>query len=322
MNRREFLRLMAMGAGWLFGGWYRWPGTAVSAPKRDYYHIVLLSDLHLPWRRKSFPEIKQQTYIWEQKQKLIANINSWEDVDEVALLGDLAARYGKEYEFACVDEFLSEIKAPWYAVAGNHDYAYRDDPGPDGSLQRGTYEERCRKLAAFTRRYNLPDVYYARTVGRYRLLYLAPDACTSKNIELSDAQLSWMEKEISANQDKTMLFFCHAPLMGTLRNYWKKINTPSMTAQPEGKLKAVLASCPKGSLWLSGHTHTPPTNDSYADDSVNRFNDNLVDIHNPTMDAKTLYSNSLYLYEDHTVIRTYDHTNGVWLVKLERSYDV
>ena len=322
MKRREFLRLLAAGAGWLFGGLYKWPGTVFSAPKRDYYRIVLLSDLHLPWRKKKFPEPDQQAAAWERKNNLLADINSWEDVDEVALLGDLAARYGTQEEFACVDKFLSEIKAPWYAIAGNHDYAYRDEPGPDGSLQRGTYEQRCEKLAAFTRRYNLPDVYYARTIGRYRLLYLAPDACTSLNIELSDAQLSWMGKEIASNQDKTMLFLCHAPLMGTLRNYGKKINTPSMTAQPEDELEAVLANCPKGSLWLSGHTHTPATNDSYADDSVNRFNDNLVNIHHSTMDAKKLYSNSLYLYEDHTVIRTYDHTNGVWLDELERSYYV
>ncbi|WP_462333026.1 metallophosphoesterase family protein [Schwartzia sp. (in: firmicutes)] len=322
MNRRDFLRIMALGAGWLMtNGWFsRFRKT--SAAQREYYRILLLSDTHLPWRTKKHKTEEDQNEVWEQKTKILDDINSWDDVDEVDVLGDLAARYGTEEEFACVDEYLSQISVPVYVIAGNHDYAYQDEPDENGKLLRcETYEERWEKLMAFTRRYHLPDVYYARTVGKYRMLYLAPDACTELSIELSEGQLDWMKKEISEHQEGPMLFLCHAPLMGTLRTYKKKINTSSRTAQPDGPLEDILEACPKGSLWLSGHTHTPPTNDSYADDSVNRFNDNLVNIHNPTIDKRHVYTNSLYLYEDKTVVRTYDHTKGVWLDEFERSYE-
>ncbi|MBQ4213065.1 MAG: metallophosphoesterase, partial [Selenomonas sp.] len=253
--------------------------------------------------------------------KLLQTINAWTDVDEVALLGDLAARYGKEAEFKVVDEYVGALRYPYYAVAGNHDYAYKDEPvnKKKQKLAQGTLGEKKAKLAAFQKRYHLPAAYYARDVGNCRLLYLSPDGCGS-SVELSAEQLAWLQQEIATHKNGPVLFFCHGPLKGTLRTYNKKINTVSATAQPDMKLAEILAAVPPGSLWISGHTHTPPTNDSYADISVNRVNRNLVNIHNPTIAAKKLYTNSLYIYKDKLVIRTYDHNNGIWLQELERTF--
>lgn len=320
MKRRDFLQGVGLAASCLLLRTGLWPLEGMAAPGKDYCHILLLSDLHLPWREKKFPARGEQQKIWEAKSKIITNINMWKDVDEVALLGDLAARYGCEEEFAWVDMYLDGLSTPWYAIAGNHDYAYANEPGEVGKLKRAPYATKQAKLLAFTKRYHLPSIYYARSIGKYRLLYLAPDAGSDLNVELSQAQIDWLEGEISAHNKAPMLFFCHAPLMGTLRTYGKKINTPSTTAQPADKLFDILGKCPKGSLWISGHTHTPVTNDSFADDSVNRFNANLVNIHNPTIDKRHMCTNSLYLYPDRITVRTYDHTKGIWLDNLERVY--
>ena len=52
MNRREFLKFIASGAAFLFADRFNLP---VEAKTNDnYYHIVLISDLHLPWRDKKF----------------------------------------------------------------------------------------------------------------------------------------------------------------------------------------------------------------------------------------------------------------------------
>ncbi|MBQ5419697.1 MAG: metallophosphoesterase [Selenomonas sp.] len=318
MKRREFLRAAAAFIGCLSLGYVP---TVAAGGRKEYYHIVIISDLHLPVRTKSFPAAADQKNVWEKKQKLLQTINAWTDVDEVALLGDLAARYGKEAEFKVVDEYVGALRYPYYAVAGNHDYAYKDEPvkKKKQKLAQGTLSEKKAKLAAFQKRYHLPAAYYARDVGNCRLLYLSPDGCGS-SVELSAAQLAWLQKEIASHKNGPLLFFCHGPLKGTLRTYNKKINTVSATAQPDMKLAEILAAVPPGSLWISGHTHTPPTNDSYADISVNRVNRNLVNIHNPTIDAKKIYTNSLYIYKDKIVIRTYDHNNGIWLQNLERTF--
>ena len=318
MKRREFLQAAAAFIGCLSLGYVP---TVAAGGRKDYYHIVIISDLHLPVRTKSFPAAADQKNVWEKKQKLLQTINAWTDVDEVALLGDLAARYGKEAEFKVVDEYVGALRYPYYAVAGNHDYAYKDEPvnKKKQKLAQGTLSEKKAKLAAFQKRYHLPAAYYARDVGNCRLLYLSPDGCGS-NVELSAEQLAWLQQEIATHKNGPVLFFCHGPLKGTLRTYNKKINTVSATAQPDTKLAEIMAAVPPGSLWISGHTHTPPTNDSYADISVNRVNKNLVNIHNPTIDAKKIYTNSLYIYKDKIVIRTYDHNNGIWLQALERTF--
>ena len=318
MKRREFLQAAAAFIGCLSLGYVP---TVAAGGRKDYYHIVIISDLHLPVRTKSFPAAADQKNVWEKKQKLLQTINDWTDVDEVALLGDLAARYGKEAEFKVVDEYVGALRYPYYAVAGNHDYAYKDEPvnKKKQKLAQGTLSEKKAKLAAFQKRYHLPAAYYARDVGNCRLLYLSPDGCGS-NVELSAEQLAWLQQEIATHKNGPVLFFCHGPLKGTLRTYNKKINTVSATAQPDTKLAEIMAAVPPGSLWISGHTHTPPTNDSYADISVNRVNRNLVNIHNSTIDAKKIYTNSLYIYKDKIVIRTYDHNNGIWLQELERTF--
>lgn len=327
MNRRGFLKAMAAAIGWFSVGCMpvqeSAKGDSKEADRPDYYRILLISDLHLPVRVKQFPDPTAQADVLRKKQHLLKTVNAWGDVDEAALLGDLAARYGNEAEFLAVDEYLSALQFPFYAVAGNHDYAYRDEPriskkGKEKKAQ-GTAEEKRAKLEAFRKRYGQPGLYYARTVGACRLLYLSPDACGT-NVELSPEQLAWMKQEIAGHKSGPMLFFCHAPLMGTLRAYRENINTPAYTAQPSEALAEILADVPPGSLWISGHTHTPPTNDSFADDSVNRVHRNLVNIHNPTIDASHIYTNSLYIYKDRLVVRTYDHAEGKWLEGLDRTF--
>lgn len=319
MKRREFIKFSACVAGYfLFNG--ALPKIAESANLNYGYRIILISDLHLPWRSKKFPLESDGQKIFVQKQKMLDDIKLCDDINEAALLGDFPARFGNEEEFLFVDKFLKEMPVPYYIAIGNHDYAYRDKPSKKGKLKRGTHEEQVKKLNAFKERYNMPALYYARDIGKYRLLYLAPDACGKWNIELSGTQLEWLKNEIAAHQQSPMIFFCHAPLKGTLEKYFYKVNTPSMTAEPSGVLKEILKNAPKGSLWVSGHTHTPPTNSNFANDNINRYNDRIINIHNPTLDGKGLWTNSLYLFENRIVVKTYDHIQNVWIDRLTREY--
>ena len=119
---------------------------------------------------------------------------------------------------------------------------------------------------------------------------------------------------------QTTLVFFHGPLIHTLLNYNKSVNTIRATAQPEQALADILAANPQVRLWVSGHTHTPATNYSYAADGINRYSDSLVDIHNADLDRKHIWTNSLYLYDDHIDVRTFDHRKQVWLAQFDRRY--
>lgn len=314
MKRREFLQAAAAFLGCLTLGSL----PAKASARKGYYHILLLSDLHLPVRQNSWPQKAAQNDIWHKKLQLIQTVNAW-DVDEAALLGDFAAYTGCEAEFRAVDEYLDGLNFPYYAVAGNHDYYYKDKANAKGHLVKCAKKRRKAKLLAFQKRYNLPKLYYARSAAGCRLLYLAPDGLNTY-VDLSQEQLDWLREEIAAHQHGPILFFCHAPLLGTLRNYYKSINTPNFTAQPPDKLAKMLFDVPQGSLWLSGHTHTPPTEDSYADTDINRVNRNLVNIHNPCIDVPNIYTNSLFIYTDRIVVRTYDHSAKRWLSGIDRTF--
>ena len=54
--------------------------------------------------------------------------------------------------------------------------------------------------------------------------------------------------------------------------------------------------------------------------SVNRVHKNLVNIHNPTIDTPDIYTNSLFIYKDRAVVRTYDHNKGEWIAGLDRTF--
>ena len=111
MKRREFLRLMTGAAGYFTLSDILKYNTTEAASNTGY-HIVLIADLHLPWRSKKFPKTIEGEKIFAQKKKMLDNINSWKDAREVALLGDFPARYGNEEEFLAVDKFLNEISLP------------------------------------------------------------------------------------------------------------------------------------------------------------------------------------------------------------------
>ena len=320
MKRREFIKLAAGILGYFAFGDMFSKNISEAADLKKAYHIVLISDLHLPWRSKNFPQKTEGQNIFEQKKKMLQNINGWQDAKEVALLGDFPARYGNEEEFLSVDEFLNEISLPKYIAIGNHDYAYRDKPSKKGKLKRGTHEEQQKKLNAFKERYKMPALYYTRTVLNYRLIYLAPDACDKLNVELSQKQLEWLQGEIASHANSPIIFFCHAPLKNTLLNYHKSINTPKATAQPEQALEEILKLAPKGSLWISGHTHTPKDNPSFANDDINRYNDRIINIHNPTIDSKQCVTNSLFLLNDRAIVKTFDHKKNIWLENFTREY--
>lgn len=294
-----------------FLGWFAFPdlfGISYSlANEKDSYHLVILGDPHLPG--KNVPE----------KENVIKTINSWEDVDMVVALGDISFELGTADESVFAKKFFSHLKKPLYVIAGNHDYIYDDFFDPKGRKTKASPGNRQQKLKRFKETFTLPDLYYSKKLEHYLLIFLSTDELSSPDLaRISAVQIDWLRSELARDKTLPTIIFFHAPLKGTLHNYNKNVNTPNYIAQPEEKIRELILQNSQIFLWVSGHTHTPATNESYASD-INLYEKLVTNIHNCDMNRGTIWTNSIYLSPDKVVVKTFDHKKGVWMNNLQRT---
>lgn len=136
--------------------------------------------------------------------------------------------------------------------------------------------------------------------------------------EITEKQVSWLRDQLEKNKNLPTLIFFHAPLLGTLLSYNKDVNTHNFIAQPKEEIAEIINHNPQILLWVSGHTHTPATNQSYAS-NINVVDGHVTNIHNADMDRERIWSNSLYLYPDKIIVKTFNHKEQVWEDGLERT---
>jgi len=254
-----------------------------------------------------------------EKENVIETINSWENVDMVVALGDICFELGTANELMYAKKFFSQLKKPLCVVAGNHDYIYDDFSDDKGRKRRASSGNQQQKLQRFTKTFDLPNLYYSKKLGHYLLIFLSTDELGSYDLaRVSEGQIDWLRSELARNKGLPTIIFFHAPLKGTLKNYNKNANTPNFVAQPEEKIRELILQNAQIFLWVSGHTHTPATNESYASD-INLYEKQVTNIHNCDMNRGTIWTNSLYLYPDKVVIKTFNHKTGVWMETLERT---
>lgn len=271
-------------------------------------HIVLLGDPHLPGKTLQKKEWVRET------------INTWSDVSMVVALGDLASKTGTKEEYASIKSYFDTLRHPFYPINGNHDYIYADELDADGKLQHASREQQMEKLERFKHTFALPSLYYSLLKEPYFLIFLSTD--DPKHLaQLSKEQLSWLNQELTTHQNKPTIVFFHSPLEHTLDSYRHFINTPNFVAQPIEEIKSLLALHPQLFLWVSGHTHTPASELSFAS-SINRYENSVTNIHNTDMNKETIWTNSLFLYPDKVTIKTYNHTTHTWLEPLERHISI
>jgi hypothetical protein len=173
------------------------------------------------------------------------------------------------------------------------------------------------KLRKFRETFGLPSIYYSKKAGGYLLVFLSPEG-SDHLAEMSDQQIGWLRAELEKNKDTPTIIFFHAPLKGTLRDYNSNANTPNFIAQPYEKIHEILMQNSQVFLWVSGHTHTSPKEESFAS-PINVYTKRVTNIHNTDMNRETIWTNSLFLYPDKVVVKTYQHRNGIWLQDFERT---
>jgi hypothetical protein len=213
----------------------------------DKLVILPFTDLHLPKT---------------ESQTILANREYLERADFVVLMGDMVRCYATETEYRAVHAFLLDLKRPYTAVSGNHEW-YFEEFLEDSGFYEETWEEASleHKRAALQRFkdfYRLEDLWrsFDSPLGRFVFLSL-DDLKTEKQESLSAAQLEFLSTQLET--DLPLFIFCHAPL---LLDKWLDLiyYEPERSAciEVEGQLKARLLERKAPTFWMSGHIHLHP----------------------------------------------------------------
>lgn len=267
-------------------------------------HIVVLGDPHLPG--KNVP----------MKEHVIEQINQWNDVDMVVAVGDICSKSGTQEEYDFVKNYFSKLTKPLHVITGNHDFIYTDELDSNGKFQHAPHEMQAEKLKRFQSTFGLSRLYDSIEKPPYLLIFLSADDPRYLT-KLSDEQFSWFANELKNHPKTPTIVFFHAPLDHTLENYNHWSNTPNFVAQPKDKIQTLLHDNPQLFLWVSGHTHTSVKEPSFAS-TINHI-EYVTNIHNSDMNKEVIWTNSLFLYDNHVTIKTYDHMEEKWLDPLERT---
>jgi hypothetical protein len=296
----------------------------VYAQGLDYHRIVVLGDPHLPYKASLHTDPAKQDKVVASKQRMQADINGWEDVDLIAVLGDMVGDTGTATEYAAVRDFFGRFNKPIAPIMGNHDYIYSENKNPQGYYLWGPPDLREQKINTFKSIFRLGSVYYTREIGGYLLIFLSPDMLKDNlyQTQISGRQLDWLAATLKKNANKPTLIFFHAPLKGTAFDTDSKdVNKPQFIAQPEKPIDELIRQHPQILAWVSGHIHLSPLKPGFHAD-VNMYAGRVANIHNTDIDREIIWTRSLYLYPDKVVVRTFNHKTGRWLDELERTIPV
>lgn len=283
------------------------PASLHSSGDQTPSHLVVLGDPHIPGK------------FLTEKEAVIRTINSWADVILVVAVGDICEDLGTEKEYAAASQFFHKLTKPFVGIPGNHDFIYEDIKILDGRRIKGSVAEKQKKLATFQKTFGLPALYYNKQVGNYNLIFLATDDVQSDRLtRISQKQLEWLRSELNRNKKSPTIIFFHSPLYGTLSNYNQNANSNDFIAQPQDDIRDILNQNHQVFLWVCGHMHVPATNKDFRA-GINLYGNRVYVLHNSDMNRETIWTNSIFLFPDKVVIKTYNHRLGAWSPELEKT---
>jgi predicted MPP superfamily phosphohydrolase len=287
--------------------WCGAPANLLASGVQTPYHLVVLGDPHLPGK------------FLIEKEAVLRTINTWSEVKLVVAMGDICQDVGTAKEYAAARQFFSKLTKPLVPVPGNHDFIYEDIKKPDGKRIKGGAAERQQKLALFQKTFGIPALYHSKRVENYKLIFLATDDPQSDQLtRISQKQLEWLRSKLQRHKQNPTIIFFHGPLDGTLSNYHKHANRKNYIAQPQDDLQEILQKNPQVFLWVCGHMHVPATNKDFRS-PINLYENRVYTLHNADMNRETIWTNSLFLFPDRVVIKTYNHRLGAWAPELEKT---
>ena len=245
--------------------------AAPTAPRHT--RLAVLADPHVSTRAEGSP--KQFARTEGFLETAISDINS-RDVDVVVSVGDLT-KDGAPWDFARVDDLITEIDAPFFAVPGNHDVPKTFDSHRSASRGR------------FIHHYTPGELPYQVQVGGVDLFALDSawtpegDLRDSHDGRVTPGQLEWLADR--AETADCPVVFTHHTLPPTAREAATSgaATGVDMSAVPIMRNgEAVMETLAKAGvpLALTGHIHLPGV---AARDSTGAETDPVTEVTAPSI---------------------------------------
>ncbi len=206
----------------------------------DELKFVHISDIHFSAELGNTPYklLKDSGALLDDA---IAQTNEMNDVSFVMFGGDLVDK-ARESELLGFLEHTREINVPWYFTFGNHDSML------GGHLTPARFLADVKKSNA---NFKFDKTYYAFTPkAGFRVIVLDSiirDRLTS-NGQISNEQLAWLDRELSAAQKQVVLIFLHVPI-------WEPIAEPNHRLLNSQEVMNLLAKYRNPIAVFQGHYH-------------------------------------------------------------------
>ena len=179
LTRREFIKKIVLYGGIAsFGGQFFISDLSLakalehlgSIEPADYYRIVVLGDPHLPVREREVKDVFKQEKIIAAKNQVVNDINSWDDVNQIHVVGDVVAQFGNRGEYEDTKQYFAQFNKPLSFTTGNHDYIYEDCFSPEGKFLLASSES-SQKLNCFIETFGLTKLYFSQSSPNLIYLY-------------------------------------------------------------------------------------------------------------------------------------------------------
>ena len=187
-------------------------------------------------------------------------------LDALVIVGDIAEN-GMQSEYDTISDILNGASGAYKSflcTEGNHD------------VRSKIFSSQLKRFRSFNSSVNksvaIPaDRYYhSCEINGYKFIVLGTESTVFEESDISDEQLSWLDKEIASAQgaDKPVFVLAHQPLQFThgLPDTW---NAPSVfkagsIGKQNDKVKAVFEKY-NNVIFITGHLHTGAGKYSYED---------------------------------------------------------
>lgn len=196
--------------------------------------IAQTTDLHLRPRGLACYRVSDTNMMAERAVRSLKALTP--AADAVVVTGDLTDRDDPR-EYALARQILAQLELPVYLLPGNHDSSdtmrreMRDFPGL------------CETTGG--------KIHYAATIGGLRLIALDSHLPGKPSGELGTAQLSWLDRELNASSEPTLIALHHPPALSGIAHM------DAMGLQDAAALAEVLAPYSHVERILCGHLHRP-----------------------------------------------------------------